>query len=75
MKKPVIILIALSLILGIGLFYWFQWRPSEIRKECGKQTIEDSKKENWNAWTINARYRGCLILKGAEPESMFVDTK
>lgn len=31
--------ITLFAILIIGLFYWFQWRPSEIRKECSKYSI------------------------------------
>ena len=34
MKK--ILMVLLVLLLLSGWFYWFQWRPSEIRKECGK---------------------------------------
>ena len=32
--KILVVTIVLSLITG--WFYWFQWRPSEIRKECAK---------------------------------------
>ncbi len=37
-------IILVSLILGtilvIGSFYWFQWRPSNIRKHCYNWSIE-----------------------------------
>ncbi len=33
-KKPLIIL---GIILFTGVFYWFQWRPSEIKKDCAKK--------------------------------------
>lgn len=33
MKQSFIIILIIVAILGIG-FYWYQWRPAEIRKEC-----------------------------------------
>ena len=29
-------LILIGLVIIAGYFYWFQWRPSEIRKGCDK---------------------------------------
>ncbi len=73
MKKLIVMMFVLVIVSG-GLFYWFQWRPSEIRKECVRVTIEDSKKEHWDAWLTNNRYRGCLVQNGLSPESLFVNT-
>lgn len=30
--------IGILIFLGAGLFYWFEWRPSEIKKECAEKT-------------------------------------
>lgn len=30
--------LVILVILG-GVFYWFQWRPSEIRKECSGEVV------------------------------------
>ena len=35
MKKKIILGAIILLILG-GIFYWFQWRPAQIRKECSR---------------------------------------
>lgn len=34
MKKQHWILIVIGLLLIGGVFYWYQYRPSEIRKRC-----------------------------------------
>jgi hypothetical protein len=39
MKIPVYYF-ALIAVLVLGTFYWFQWRPSEIRKKCLKISKE-----------------------------------
>lgn len=39
MRKIVILIVLLSLVLLVGLFYWFQWRPISIRQECYKSTF------------------------------------
>lgn len=33
MKFKIILIIIILAVLG-GAFYWFEWRPSQIRKEC-----------------------------------------
>ncbi len=48
-----------AVILGALAFYWFEWRPAQIRKEC------------WNAMPsisdYNEKvYQSCLRLYGLE---------
>ncbi len=33
------LVIFIVIIIG-GAFYWFQWRPSEIRKECYSNSLD-----------------------------------
>ena len=33
-KNKIFLAIIATALLGGFLFYWFEWRPSEIRKEC-----------------------------------------
>jgi len=40
--KTLAVLFLLS--LGIGLFYWYEWRPSEIKKECVNMAKEKATK-------------------------------
>ena len=46
MKGKIILIVIVVALLG-GIFYWFQWRPTQIRKTCIK-TIEASKNEKGN---------------------------
>ncbi len=39
-------LVLIGLLLLTGWFYWFQWRPSEIRKECYIYATEEATKGN-----------------------------
>jgi len=59
----------------IGAFYWFEWRPSQIRKECNNQVesagVEQSvalSGEQYIKWqSIKAGfYNACLRKKGLE---------
>ena len=61
MKFKIILIIIILAILG-GAFYWFQWRPSQIRKECYDR-IPDFKKEYG---TYEKDYKQCLIEHGLE---------
>jgi len=59
--------IIIILILG-GAFYWFQWRPNEIRKRCALESYyslslqkylqSDSQKDQ--------SYKECLRIHGLE---------
>lgn len=51
------IIIILTTILVL-LFYWFQLRPSDIRKECSKQASTP-----WGS-ILDKNYKDCLKTKG-----------
>ncbi|QQG43973.1 MAG: hypothetical protein HYW86_03870 [Candidatus Roizmanbacteria bacterium] len=66
-RKPSLIVSFCLLLAVIGYFYWFQWKPSEIRKSCAKEVIEKYSGSNKNNY-----YRLCVTQKGLKPESIFV---
>lgn len=56
-------IIALVIILMFGWFYWFQWRPTNIRKECVKKSgkaasefYQDNLEQDWQNCR-NSKYR------------------
>jgi hypothetical protein len=57
--KGIIIII---LILILGAFYWFQVRPTQIRKECAK----NSKMFAGADVLYKGKYENCLQIKGLE---------
>lgn len=55
------------LLVLVGLFYWYEWRPSEIKKDCNKEAVEKARSvEDGNqAMKIyDARYKSCLRENG-----------
>ncbi len=72
MKKNILKGIVLVAALGLlaGAFYWFEYRPSQIRAYCADRMwdkIEASKDDFFNE-TANANwyYNRCVNLKGLE---------
>ncbi|MBU3924462.1 MAG: hypothetical protein V1732_02730 [Patescibacteria group bacterium] len=66
-KKLIFSLIIGILILGIGLFYWYEWRPSQIVKQCNKEAVEKAKgieDGNQAIKIYDTRYMTCLREKG-----------
>ena len=61
MKFKIILILILVAILG-GTFYWFQWRPTQIRKEC---SIYPDFTKTSGLITGNA-YEKCLREHGLE---------
>jgi hypothetical protein len=62
-------------IFIIGWFYWFQWRPSEIRKHCFSQAKEYAQKRHAEGKDLsnalgNSLYRLCLVEHGMKPEPL-----
>lgn len=58
------------LILG-GWLYWFQLRPSEIRKSCINTAKEWVKSERGvTNDSFNSKYRLCLTEQGMKPEDL-----
>lgn len=65
-------------------FYWFQWRPTHIRKQCTNlnyilNSLDISAKKDISGWesltvgqsSLNKLYRFCLANHGLKPESLF----
>jgi len=70
MKFKIILIVIILAILG-GAFYWFEWRPAQIRKMCytEKQYYREDLKgitdEKANELT-EQRYQDCLRKFGVE---------
>ena len=60
-KQYKYIIILISIIL-LGIFYWFQLRPTQIRKECSKNLIGFSSIEQ----NGEKNYNRCLREKGLD---------
>jgi CHASE3 domain sensor protein len=59
-QRILFIVLLIILLLGIlgGIFYWFAYRPSEIRKSCYEETRETSRRIR------DDEYRRCLMKNG-----------
>ncbi len=44
------------------IFYWFQIRPANIRKDCGEQALMFA--QNYDSPRYEPVYQGCLHEKG-----------
>ena len=77
MNKQKIIVISLIILSLAFLFYYFQWKPSEIRKNCEFSIFskETAVYRGSIAVRQNNKYRQCLIKNGLPPESLFVNTE
>lgn len=68
MKKPnTIIVITVGVVFFCAIFYWYEWRPSEIRKECNQIALS-KQTENLTLLGKQAHYdydfKACLNEKG-----------
>jgi hypothetical protein len=62
LKRPLAILVFLFLVAG-GLFYWYEYRPSMIRKKCAAAAEKLSNKDEYIYEIV---YRHCLRSCGIE---------
>lgn len=60
MKKQHYIIIALILLIFGGAFYWYEVRPSQIRKKC----IQSANTESNKAYFNETAYKKCLMENG-----------
>lgn len=68
--------ISFGIIFVVFLFYWFQIRPGEIRKNC--EAYAGSKEDtNYDSGKRRANnlYRQCLIKNGMQAESIYVNVE
>lgn len=70
MKNKKVYLYILGVLLLFGWFYWFEYRPIEIRRYCA----EEATKEFRNTQKNN-RYRECIAKRGLKPESIYNEEK
>lgn len=74
MKKSSIVILTLLVLLVLGgAFYWFEYRPSQIRKDCARRA-EDILKSEQRSVPENAAiglgeyeryvYERCIHLQG-----------
>lgn len=73
-KKIILIIIIPLLIIGGFLFYWYEYRPSQITKECAntakekaikkRQVNEDTTEEKFLTNDYNTYFEWCLQEKG-----------
>lgn len=59
--KP-LALIIIAIVILAGWFYWFQYRPTQIKHDCAQKAIKASKNQSIQA--INVIYDLCLHDKG-----------
>ena len=67
MKKGHWILVVIGLLLVVGWFYWFQYRPSHIAKYCSKWATDETggvKKSLFWAEKYDKLYSWCLNEQG-----------
>ncbi len=70
MKSKIILVVIILAVLG-GAFYWFQWRPTQIRKECSKYNSEEIikariDKSSFLSPSMFQTYEDCLREHGLE---------
>ncbi|PIP31957.1 hypothetical protein COX24_00880 [bacterium (Candidatus Gribaldobacteria) CG23_combo_of_CG06-09_8_20_14_all_37_87_8] len=69
----IILLIIVLAVLG-GVFYWYEWRPSQIRIRCNDSAFNSSMAStDASSYTQNGRmelkdkfYKDCLRYEGLE---------
>ncbi len=62
-KKTFLALSIPALLIGGGLFYWYEYRPSMVRERC---SIEAEKRADKDAFLYEIIYRHCLRKHGVE---------
>jgi len=71
MKKQYYIIIILILLIITGSFYWFEFRPTSIRKNC--YALANEEKETALMADNNAIMNGIEVTKRANYDKIFDD--
>lgn len=73
MNNPLLIMILTIIVivsLG-GLFYWYEYRPSNIRKDCMAYVQEAvNRPGELTREGANTKYRACLLRNGMKAEDL-----
>ena len=63
------------LLLLAGWFYWFQWRPNDIRKSCYQELkdffTQDENSDKFSYSAGNSKYSNCLVKNGLKSETLY----
>lgn len=72
----IVTLIIFVLFIFVAFFYWFQWRPAQVRKNCEFAVFGKGAALYGGTMAVrqNNKYRQCLIRNGLAPESIFVNS-
>jgi uncharacterized protein YxeA len=70
-KKTIFIGLILLILILVGVFYWYEWRPSQIRKNCYNSAVENpirnpNATESERRSELNFIYQNCLKMEGLE---------
>ncbi len=69
--KTILVAVLAVLVIILGAFYWYSWRPTQIKQRCyaeaefdKRATFEndDSKRQEF----IDVYYKDCLLRFGVE---------
>lgn len=66
-KKQIMIILTLSIAILAIAFYWYEWRPTQIRKNCFDSIITnpfETELEQRNDFEL--QYQDCLKMNGLE---------
>ena len=64
MKKQYIIYSVVdAFLLIVGTFYWYEWRPTQIKKECSRKSQSAYRLDGFGL-TLDERYKNCLRNRG-----------
>lgn len=62
-KRPIALIIIITFLL-VAWFYWFQYRPTQIRHDCSQTTVNTAYQKDWTIEQAKAHYEFCLHEKG-----------
>ncbi len=55
--RPLTLLVTIALLIGGGLFFWYEYRPGIVREKC---SIEAEKRADKDPFVYEIIYRHCL---------------
>ena len=63
LKISLLSLAVFLIIIGTGLFYWYEYRPAKVRETCSSFAEKESEKD---VFLYEIVYRHCLRKHGIE---------
>lgn len=74
MKKVVLFIVILVAVFLSISFYWYEYRPSNIRKECYSKVMQILREKGVNNNPTNEEannlFRRCLVKEGLNAEDL-----